>query len=291
MDPRPLLLVYANCQGDEMHAMASRLEPLMAQYEVERVFLGDLSGFVARHGMTLARERLGRVRLVWEQSSQASPEERGAVRELVPRAARWLRFPALTCSALYPFSLSDTRPGGNALFPYSDMLAARLWRELGGADGGLSAVSDDEILDRYMTLSARMMPDLDRLLERDMLQWRQRDQDSDIAMTPFLSERLRAQQLFYTTGRGSWIPTADMLRRLVAESCDDPGVRQDAVIGSDRLSRNYVGNDGLSVPVHPLVAERLGLSWYEPDSLHAWGSFRFDFRDWIIRCTRLSDCL
>ena len=291
MDQRPILLVYANCQGDEMHALASRLGHLAALYEVERVFLGTLPEFVTQHGDAAARARLGRVRMVWEQSSQAYQEERGQIRALIPRDARWLRFPALTCSALFPFSLSDNRPRGAALFPYSDMLAARLWREMGGPDGRLAAVSDDAIFDRYMALSTKMMPGLDRLLERDMLQWQQRDRDSDIPMAPFLSEHLRTQQLFYTTGRGSWIPTADMLRRLVGESCDDPELRRHAVAEGERLSRDYVGNDALSVPVHPMVAERLALSWYDPRSLHAWGGYRFDFRDWIIRCVRLSDCL
>ncbi len=281
------ILLYANCQGDQMHGLTVRVHALRGEFTLQRIFLGSLGEFLREHGRADAEALLRSVRVVWEQSSQASPEERVALRELVPKAARWIRFPALTCSALWPFGASDTRPGGDELYPYSDILAARLWREMGGGEGRLDDFCDDTIFDRYMTLSARMMPDLNRVLERDLLQWQQRDRDSDIAMAGFLAERLRTQRLFYTAGRGSALPTAEILRRLVSDTVEDAAARDAAVAELDRLGAGYVGNDSISVPVHPLVAQRLGLSWYEPHARYTWNGHSWDLREWIIRCVRL----
>ena len=286
---KAIILLYANCQGDQMHGLTARVQALREDFVLERIFLGSLGEFVQKHGRADAEARLRAVRVVWEQSSQASPEERVALRAMLPNAARWIRFPALTCSTLWPFGASDTRPGGGELYPYSDILAARLWREMGGSEGRLDDVSDDNIFERYMTLSAKMMPDLNRVLERDLLQWQQRDRDSDIAMTGFLAERLRGERLFYTVGRGSSRPTAEILRRLVSDTVEDASARNAAVAELDGLSQGYVGNDSISVPVHPLVAQRLGLSWYQTHALYRWSGHSWDLREWITRCVRLSD--
>ena len=283
------LLIYANCQADEMHSIVERTETVPSLFGLERIFLGALHEFVGRHGRAEAEARLRRVTVVWEQGSQASAEERALIRTVVPAGARWLRFPALTCSALWPFGTSDSRPGGDALYPYSDMLAARIWRDLGGAANGLDAIDDDALFDRYMTLSTARMPDLERVLERDLLQWQGRDADADIAMAAFLSGRLRQCRLFYTAGRGSWASTGEILRRLVEATIDTPGDRTRASAEVARMDADYVGNDTLSMPVHPLVAERLGLNWHAPDERQNWRSYRLDFREFIVHCMRLSD--
>ncbi len=283
------LLIYANCQADEMLSVLERTETMPALFGMERIFLGALHEFVDRHGRAVAEDRLRRVSTVWEQGSQASVEERALIRAMVPAGARWLRFPALTCSALWPFGTSDSRPGGDALYPYSDLLAARIWRELGGTANALEAIDDDTLFDRYMALSAARMPDLERVLERDLLQWQGRDADADIAMADFLLGRLRQCRLFYTAGRGSWLSTGEILRRLVEASIDGTADRQRAAAEVAEMSRDYVGNDTLSMPLHPLVAERLRLDWWQPDDRQNWRSYRLDFREFIVHCMRLSD--
>lgn len=284
-----MLLIYANCQADEMLAFLQRSDAMTALMGMERIFLGALHEFIAQHGEAEARARLARVTIVWEQASQASQEERAHVRALVPQAARWLRFPALTCSALWPFATSDNRPGGDPLFPYSDRLAAQVWRQLGGHEQRLDEVDDDVLFDCYMELSIAKMPDPERMLELDLLSWQQRDVDADIPMAGFLLDRLRRTQLFYTAGRATWVPTGEMLRGLVEATIADAEVRCAVLADMQQMAAAYVGNDTLSMPIHPLVAERLGLEWHDAGALCRWRSYTLGFRDFMLRCIRLSD--
>ena len=285
---KPTILLYANCQGDQMRTVTGRIRALRESCSLERVFLGALQEFIDERGRADAEMHLKTISVVWEQSSQANLDERIALRGLIPKSARWLRFPALTCSALWPFGASDTRPGGADLYPYSDILAARLWREMNGAGAALDDVDDDVIFDRYMEQSRKVMPNLDRGLERDILQWQQRDRDSDVTMTDFLVKHLRTNRLFYTAGRGTWLPTAEILRHLLHLTIDDVSLREQSMAELDCLSRSYIGNDSISVPIHPSVAQHLDLSWYNSTTLSTWCGHRWDFREWIIRCVRLS---
>lgn len=283
------LLIYANCQADEMMSFLQRSDPPLDLPGIERVFLGAIHDFVAIHGQAEAEARLRRVTIVWEQVSQASRDERALMRTLVPPTARWLRFPALSCSTLWPFASSDNRPSGNEFYPYSDMLAMRIWRNMGGADGHLATVDDQVLFDRYMELSAAKMPDLDRMLELDFDSWKQRDLDADVPMADFLLQRLTQVRLFYTAGRASWVPTTEILRCLIELTINDTKTRQNALEKIQSMGAAYVGNDTLSMPIHPVVAERLGLSWHRAADLHNWRSYQLNFQDFIIRCIRLAD--
>ena len=287
---KPKLLVYANCQGDEIDGLVRRLPTMSGLFDYERIFLGSLHEFIDAHGEAGARDRLNDVVAIWEQSSQASEQERVLIRDFVPRQARWLRFPALTCSTLWPFGVSDNRPCGYERYAYSDMLAMRVWRECGGPDGTIDSRSDEELFDRYMTQSSRMLPDLERTLERDMLQWTQRDRDCDLPMADFLHANLREQQLFYTVGRASWVANGEMTRQLVAATA--PTESRDDILGElAAASAGCLGNDTLSIPVHPMIIERLGLKWTNASAIWHWNSYEFDFRTWVLRCVRLVDCM
>lgn len=283
------LLVYANCQADEMVSFLQRSDPLLDLPDIERVFLGAIHDFVAIHGQAEAEARLRRVTIVWEQVSQANPDERALMRTLVPPTARWLRFPALSCSTLWPFASSDNRPSGDDRYPYSDMLAMRVWREMGGADNRLAGLGDDILFDRYMELSTAKMPDLDRMLELDLQSWKQRDLDADVPIADFLLQRLAQVRLFYTVGRASWLPTAEILQGLIELTIADPNGRRSSLKQIQLMGANYTGNDTISMPINPTVAVRLGLDWYRPDDLHNWHSYELDFRSFVIRCTRLAD--
>lgn len=284
-----VLLIYANCQGDEMTELLGRLRAFAAHYRPEHVFLGALAEFDATRPD--AASVFADTALVWEQMSDAFPEERAEFAARLPDGVRHLRFPAFTCSTLYPLVASDPRQPGEGFYPYCDIVAVRIWREMGGATGAMDSVSDAAIFERYMDLSARMLPDLDRVLERDLAQWRERDAVSDVRMADFLQRGLRHEQLFYTSGRPSWRVMRWVLRHLIALSLEDASTWLRAMTELDRLDRNYVGNDALHIPIHPEVAARLGLEWYRPDARGRWFGHNWNFREWVIRCARLSPYL
>lgn len=285
MPVQPTILVYANCQGDELTEMLHRLAPIRAQFHITHIFLGALDEFLATPD---AQAILASATLIWEQMSDAFTDERARLASHLPSTIRHLRFPAFTCSALYPFGASDPRqPGPDALFAYSDIICARLWREMGGPTGEMDQIPDATILARYAELSVRMLPDLDRVLDRDILQWRTRDEHCDIKMADFMANALRHTRLFYTAGRPSWAIMGRVLRQLLALSFDNPALWLAALRALDPLDRSYRGNDSLTAPIHPEVARRLNLLWFDPAETGRWLGHQWTFDQFILRCARL----
>jgi hypothetical protein len=45
------------------------------------------------------------------------------------------------------------------------------------------------------------------------------------------------------------------------------------------------------VPIHPLVAERLGLQFYDPDATYRWHAHEWTFRQYILHYIRWADYL
>ena len=285
MPQRPTILVYANCQGDELTEMLNRLAPIRAHFHIAHIFLGALDEFLTTPD---AQTTLASAAILWEQMSDAATEERPRLASHLPSTIRHLRFPAFTCSTLYPFGASDPRqPGPDALFAYSDIICARLWREMGGATGEMDQVPDATILARYAELSIRMLPDLNRVLDRDILQWRARDQQCDVKMADFMAQSLRHVRLFYTAGRPTWMIMGRVLRQLLALSLDDPALWLTTLRALDRLDHGYRGNDSLSAPIHPEVARRLDLLWYNPAETSRWLGHQWTFDQFVLRCARL----
>ena len=55
---------------------------------------------------------------------------------------------------------------------------------------------------------------------------------------------------------------------------------------TDFLLRHYRGQDVEMMPIHPLVAERLGLTWYDPDQRYRWHGHEWTFRDYLLKYIR-----
>ena len=55
---------------------------------------------------------------------------------------------------------------------------------------------------------------------------------------------------------------------------------------TDFMLRDYRGQDTEMVPVHPLVAARLGLAWYEPDRTYRWHGHEWTFREYTLKYIR-----
>ena len=77
----------------------------------------------------------------------------------------------------------------------------------------------------------------------------------------------------------------DRYMRLDSESLTAaaiPRARQE----TDFLLYNYRGQDVEIMPIHPLMAESLGLTGYDPDQMHRWHRHGWTFRGYLLKYIR-----
>jgi len=280
---KPVLLIYANCQADHLAKVLPRVPEAADQVAVKYLFIHSLE----EPGLTwdtYPSDYLDGVTCVWEQISEAFPGPREELHRRLPSGVRRIRFPALTASMIWPFAAPDPRPSKRNLYMYGDSIAARLGMRLAG-----KLVTDDEIFEEYMAVSSRRMPDLDRRLELEEWAWRKRDLESDFAAADYLHANFRRTQLFYEPGRITRDPLLYLMSQLVLATFDGPWSGGAEILAAlQQLLRYHVGYDTISQPVHPLVAERLKLHWYDPEARYRWFAHDWSFREWVVRCVRFT---
>lgn len=280
---KPALLVYSNCQGDYIAKLLSRIEAVRQHVSIKYLFIHSLEE-PGQGWDTYPADYLSDVSYVWEQVSDAFPTVRAELHRRLPAGARLVRFPAFTAGMIWPFAGPDPRPSNRRLYMYGDSVAARI-----GMQFARTRVTDDDIFAAYMDLSSKKMPDLDRRLELETWAWQKRDLESDIVLTDYLLNNFQDLQLFYEPAR----ITHHLLRyttlALISETFDSRcSNHADIMAAATYLLRDHQGYDTISLPVHPLVAERLKLRWYDPDATYRWFMHDWTFRDWVVRCARLA---
>lgn len=279
-EPKPAWLLYANCQAAAIAELLPRTQ-LRNYVNVKYVFIHSLEE-PGKGWETFPANFMDDVTCVFEQTSEAFPAVRAEFHRRLPKGIPVIKFPALTANMIWPFAGPDPRPSRRRPYLYGDLIAARLGMLVSGTD-----ISDDELFSRYMELSLKKMPDLERSLELQRWNWNKRDANSDIHAAPFLSENFQKLQLFYERGRITQHSLRFLLARLLTEALRletslPTGILEEAML----QLRYHQGSDNISQPIHPFVAERLDLKWFRSDALYRWFMHDLSFRDWIIRCVR-----
>jgi hypothetical protein len=280
---KPVWLIYANCQAAASAALLSRIDKLTQQVCIRYLFIHSLEE-PGQGWETYPASYMNNVTCVWEQISENFPKAREELHRRLPKGARRIRFPAFTAGMIWPFAGPDPRPTKRPLYLYGDSVAARVGRQISGKQ-----ISDDEIFARYMEMSHERMPDLDRLLEFEHANWQKRDLNSDLSVTQFLLNNYRTVQLFYERARTTQHPLIYITRKLLCETMDvDISNRAEILEQAARQLKNHRGVDHISQPLHPFVANKLRLEWYNPDATYRWFMHDLTFREWVIRCVRLA---
>ncbi len=280
---KPVWLIYANCQAAAIAALLPRIGRLSDSVDIKYVFIHSLEER-GKGWDTYPASYMDGVTVVWEQVSEAFPAVRAEFHRRLPETARRIRFPAFTAGMIWPFAAPDPRPSKHRPYLYGDSVAARLGLSLAGR-----RLTDDQIFSEYMALSYKRMPDLDRSLELELAAWQRRDLDSDISVSAYLIENYRKTQLFYERGRITQYPVRYLIDRLLQESLDANAVNVTSVLeDAARLLKYHQGSDNISQPIHPFVADKLKLEWFDPEAVYRWFMHDWTFRDWIVRCVRLA---
>jgi hypothetical protein len=131
---------------------------------------------------------------VWEQVSVA--DETRELQRFVPASAIYVRFPHLSLNCLWPLQGHDPRlipehlyPGGR--YPYTDVAGVQL-------HGESLNLSDEELYEAYLELSARLLPDLEEKWKLDELRWQALDAHCDVKVAKFIRAKFKRERLFYS---------------------------------------------------------------------------------------------
>jgi hypothetical protein len=276
---RSSILLYGNCQAEAIAHIAHFLPSLRdkIRFKVIPLHIVTKQDWQTRY----SPEWFADIRVLWNQVESGEPtEHRSMLESRLPPDCQVVRFPPYNMLCLWPFSGSDPRIAVEVgyRYPWADSIAASL------ADEDLS---DDALFDKYMEISSARMPDLERRLRMDVARWRITDKLADIQVADWVLETFRAKELFYTAGHLTALPLGRMLKLLLEQTglLSEREIFQ-ARLETDFLLRHNVGQDLEIAPLHPLVAERLGIGYYDPDALYRWHGHEWTYREYILKYIR-----
>ena len=280
---KPSLLIHGNCQADHLARIARHLPDLREVFtiksiETQRVTPEDWD---TRYDEAFFAD----VRVVWNQAETGEPNEhRRMLASRLPAGCRIVNFPPLILLCLWPFSGSDPRvaTAGDYVYPWPDSVAASLDPAVTGED-----LPDDALYDRYMAMTRERMPDLDRRLRLDATRARAVEALSDFGVWDWIEAHFRTAKLFHTATHLTAPAFGYLMHHLLART---DGLTAAAIARAQRdaafLMRGNDGQDVETVPIHPLIAERMGLTWYDPLGRHKWRSHLWTHREYILKYIR-----
>lgn len=277
------ILIYANCQGEELQktgrfvqCMAGRLNFKWIPFHLvtERDW-----------ARTYGQDFMADVVTVWEQVETGGlSSNRATLHERLPKNVPIVTFPPFSATCLWPFAGNDPRVARDPdRYPWPDSIAAVLSTE---------DLPDDELFEKYLRVTAERMPDLDRRLRLDITRWKAADAIADIPLAEWVEKTFQTVSLFHTSGHITAPAVGYLMKQLLNRTTILPPALARAAIGDvDILLRRHTGQNFECVPIHPLVAERLNLRFYDPDATYRWHAHEWTFRQYILHYIRWADYL
>jgi hypothetical protein len=271
----PAILIYGNCQGEELMLTGRYLPSFQGRVAFKWIPSHKVSAadWDTLYGPDYMRD----VVTVWEQvESGPITAHREALHRRLPAGFPVVKFPPLSALFLWPFSGNDPRIAADPdRYPWPDSAAAVLSTEPG---------DDDVLFDRYMAMTAERMPDLTRRSRMDAARWRATDALADFPMGPWVEQNFRTTKLFHTSGHITAAAVGMLFKQLLRLT---HGLNLAALAAEvDALLRHHQGQDFECVPIHPLVARSLDLTWYDPDARYRWHGHEWTFRQYILHYIR-----
>lgn len=277
------ILIYGNCQGEELQRTGHYMQCMTGRIDFKSIPLHLVTeqDWETKYGPDFMSD----VIMVWEQVETGAPSlNRAAFHARIPQSAPVIKFPPLSMTCLWPFAGNDPRLASDPdRYPWTDSIAAMLASE---------QLPDDALFDKYMSLTTEKMPDLNRRLRMDTVRWKASDSISDIKLADWVERTFRTTNLFYTSGHITAPAIAYLMKQLLAKSSAlSPSLMRAASSETDVLLRRHAGQDFETVPIHPLVAERLDLRFFDPDTTYRWHAHEWTFRQYILHYIRWSEYL
>ncbi len=268
------LIVYGDCQA-EATARVLEKDPVVSKRA--RVIYSRSYEHPVEQRQDVDPADVSRCAILCEQHDPAGFRQR----DQLPAGCHIVKFPALDCNLLWPFSCPNPYnepeppvfPFGR--FPYGDRVIVE------ALDKGLPA---EEILDYYLHHYQEYKIDLDHLLRLETARIRNREATCHVKMADGILERFTTERLFWAINH----PTNALLEELIEQLLYYCGPADPQLVDADAgatLSA-YFGPQGplgaASIPIHPEVAKHFGLGWYDPDQLfRTWDGTMYSYQQYF----------
>jgi len=245
------LFVYGNCQGGWLAGALSQTAGIAEQFEI--VYLSDYAGGPPPDHPVHQPDFFSTCAVViWQTASACKPPEFLA---RLPAACRQIRYPTLWLKLLWPTYAVDPRnqpekdfPWGR--YPYGDRLVMRL------LDQGVALA---DLAKRYVETDLNTVVNLERFSTMALAELRFNDQQSDIAITPFIEANFRRQKLFGTVNHPTYLVLTQIYRGVVSQLLGRPAAEGTA------LPPNATALLGAQeTPLHPQIIDYFKLEWTFP---------------------------
>ncbi|HYD08200.1 MAG TPA: WcbI family polysaccharide biosynthesis putative acetyltransferase [Reyranella sp.] len=198
------------------------------------------------------------------------------LRTALPEGAAQHRFPMLRHSVAWPFDtlngmadpVAAARETTDPYFPNLDGVLGRLRKEI---------PDPEERFRSYDRLEMKGLPNVDRLVDLERRRLESMDRHHACRLGAYILENYRSHQLFHSVGH----PGRELFDQLLAHLHVPLGLKWPARYG-DRI--DPLAN--IQVPVHPRVAERLGLRWARASTKYNFRGERLTWAEYTRRYIR-----
>ena len=260
------VLIVGNCQAQTVHEALARSGQFDDRLDVKYHFVALQQNL---HEAGKVEVESSDVLLVQDiRDWQNYP-----LRPYIQDSARIIKFPLLHFASLWPFDHYNgpgdkeayEREWPNLTFLYHDGLLARLRKEIPDREERLLA---------YRTLSVDGMINFARLHDFEKRRLMAMDKQFGCEIGQFILDNFQRQKLFYTTNHPNGQIIGMLMRYLLRKLGMDQGYRPNSTL--DHLRR-------LQVPVHPKVAQALGVTWATENTKYLYGGTQITWETYIRR--------
>ncbi len=263
---RTKVLIVGNCQAQTVHEALVRSGEFHDRLDVKYHFVVLQQNLHEQGRAELESSEILLVQDIkdWE-NYPLRPHIRGDVQVI--------KFPLLHFASLWPFDHYNgpgdreayERERPNLTFLYHDGLLARLRKEIPDREERLLA---------YRTLSVDGIIDFTRLHDFEKRRLTAMDKRYGCEIGRFILNNFRRRRLFYTTNHPNGQILGMLMQYLLGKLGMDQGYRPNSTL--DHLRR-------LQVPVHPKVAQALGVTWATENTKYLYAGAQITWETYIRR--------
>ena len=263
---RTRVLIVGNCQAQTVHEALARSGEFDDRLDVKYHFVALQQNL---HEAGRAELEISDVLLVQDIRDW----ENYPLRPYIQEGARIIKFPLLHFASLWPFDHYNgpgdkeayEREWPNLTFLYHDGLLARLRKEIPDREERLLA---------YRTLSVDGIINFTRLHDFERRRLTAMDKQFECEIGQFILDNFQRRRLFYTTNHPNGQIIGMLMQYLLRQLGIGRGLRPNSTL--DHLRR-------LQVPVHPKVAETLGVTWAKENTKYLYGGEQITWETYIRR--------
>lgn len=263
------LIIIGNCHAAIIY-QGFRAVPALARYFRPRFYDVNLR----THLSNIARRDLQECGLLVVQD--IADWDESPLRDWVSERAEIVMFPCIRFASPWPFDACNgatdheaiAQEAPNFTFTYLDGLLGRLRREI---------PDPEERFRAYRSLSIDGVANFVRAHQFETRRILALDKKYASGIGQFMLDRFPFEQIFYTTNH----PNSEIFRMLMANI-----MKSLAVEGKIRSIAGFDQLNTMQVPVHPMVAEALGIRWAPPERKYRFRQEELTWEQYVRRYIR-----